>query len=125
MGDIISAVGGTIKEELGIPYAGQEPQEHSPTMGDMLIINRIGGTATQYGRKDRPWVQFTAIGHTKKGAYDLLKRVRQWALAPRTHLGPLFVYSVSEALPLENATAQRDTFYRYRVTFEYHVKGLA
>lgn len=123
--DIIDALGQLIHAELGVPYAGQEPQEKTTISGKLVIIERDGGLMSAKGRSDRPWIRFVAIAPTKKGASDLLNAVRQLVSRPRTRLGNLFVYGVEEQFGPEHASAQRDPFYRYRATIEFHVKGLA
>lgn len=122
--DIVTALGQLIVDELGVPYAGQEPQDKTSLAGNLVIIERDGGPMSPKGRSDKPWIRFTVLSHTKKGASDLLLAVRKQVTRPRTRLGDLFLYGVSEQFGPENATAQRDPFYRFRATIEFHVKGL-
>ena len=60
--DLIDACGQTLKAALGLPYAGQEPQNKDsiPSSG-LVIIERVGGSMTQFGRSDQPWIQFTVL----------------------------------------------------------------
>nr|DAN91438.1 MAG TPA: hypothetical protein [Caudoviricetes sp.] len=125
MRDFIDTLGVQLKDTLGVDYAGQEPQNKDDIAGDLVIIQRLGGLGSQYGRSDRPWIQFTALSHTKQGAADLLREVRRLMFQPKSTLGDYYVYRVTEALPPEGATLPRDPFYRYRATFEFHVSGLA
>lgn len=122
--DIIDALGQSILAELGVPYAGQEPQDKTSLSGKLVIIERDGGVMSPFGRSDKPWIRFTTLANTKKGASDLLMEVRQHVSRPRTRFGDIFVYGVEEQFGPENATAQRDAFYRFRATIEFHVKGL-
>ena len=123
--DFIGALGALLTASTGVEWAGQEPQDKE-TVTSLILIERVTGVgvASEYGRSDRPWVELTAVGPTKKTAYDLMLQIRRTVVAPRTWLGNIYQYSVEEVLSMERSTAQRDPFYRYRTTFEFHVKGL-
>lgn len=123
--DIIDGLGGILQNALGVGYSGQEPQDKTALTGELVIMERIGGFAGMYARDDAPWIQFTVLAQTKKRASDLLRAIRGVVMEPRTRVGDLYIYRVTEVLAPENATALRDPFYRYRTTFEFHVKGLA
>ena len=123
--DLIDATGSLILSDLGLPYAGQEPQNKDsiPAAG-LVIIERVGGGMTQYGRTDSPWLQFTVLANSKKKAFDLIHDVRALWAKPRSRVGDLFVYGIDEVLNVEEASLTSDPFYRVRCSFKFHVKGL-
>ena len=84
MSDLIDSLGELLEKELGVRYAGQEPQDKSDLDGQLVVLERIGGTGEALGRSDHPWIQFTALAHTKKRASDLLRDVRALVLRPST-----------------------------------------
>lgn len=124
--DLIDACGNEIEAFLGVPYAGQEPQDKDgiPQAG-LVIVERIGGGMSDRGRSDRPWIQFTVLASSKKRAWDQLRRIRKFWSTPRSTVGPHFVYGISEVSRPEEASLASDPFFRVRVTFKFHVKGLA
>lgn len=126
MWDLIDACGYEIEAYLGVSYAGQEPQDKDgiPSRG-LVIVERIGGGMSGRGRSDRSWIQFTVLASSKKRAWDQIRRVRKFWSAPRVTVGPYFVYGIREVSNPEDASLTSDPFYRVRVTFEFHVKGLA
>lgn len=124
--DLIEAAGEAVADLLGCPFAGQEPQNRDgiPANG-LVIVERVGGQMGPKAVTDSPWIQFTVLAASKKKAWDRLRRVRQFWATPRTALGPFFLYGVREALAPEDANLPNDPFYRVRVTFEFHTRGLA
>lgn len=124
--DLIDACGQSVADLLGCGYAGQEPQNKDsiPESG-LIIVERIGGGMRPHGRSDSPWIQFTVLAASKKRAWAQIKRVREHWAKPRTTLADHFIYRITERLLPEDATLTADPFYRVRVTFEFHVKGLA
>lgn len=118
--DLIDAAGSLIQSELGLPYAGQEPQnKDSIPAGGLVIIERIGGGMTQFGRTDSPWLQFTVLANSKKKAFDLIRDIRALWAGPRSRVGDFFVYRIAEVLSIEEASLASDPFYRVRCAFEF------
>lgn len=126
MTDIIDACGQEVADLLDCGYAGQEPQDRDTIpSGGLVIVERVGGSMTQYARSDRPWLQFTVLASSKKQAWDHLRRVREHWGKPVSQVGSLFVYGVEEVLAPEDASLPADPFYRVRASYRFHVKGLA
>lgn len=126
MSDLISAVGEAVSQHLGMEWAGQEPQDRdriSPS--GLLIVERVGGGMTRYGRTDRPWIQFTILATSKKRAWDRLREVREYWSVPRARVGDHFIYNIREVLNPEDASLTADPFYRVRVSFAFHISYLA
>ena len=124
--DLIDACGQTLKAALGLPYAGQEPQNKDSVPGSgLVIIERVGGSMTQFARSDQPWIQFTVLASSKKKAWDLLRRVRGVWGEPHTQVGPVFTRGVTEVLAPEDASLVADPFYRVRCAYRFDVNGLA
>ena len=126
MTDLIDAAGEAVADLLGCGYAGQEPQDKDgvPAEG-LVIVERIGGGMDGYGIGDHPWIQFTVLAQSKKEAWDQIRRVRQFWAQPRVKLGDYSLLGIQEVLNPEDASLTADPFYRVRVTFEFHVRGLA
>lgn len=122
--DLIDAAGQSVAALLDCCYAGQEPQNGISSAG-IVIVERIGGGMSQHGISDKAWIQFTVLATSKKRAWDAIRRVRSHWAQPRTHLGDFFLHGVTERLKPEDASLTADPFYRVRVTFEFHVAGLA